>query len=86
LRRNVALHLPYFQTAIKVLEATDLVLTMPARIAEQTLAALNLPKLKAPKEIPEIRYSMVWHPRFDSDLLQSGIRDTVRQIFRRPAR
>lgn len=82
LRRNVAVHLPYFQAAIKVLEATDLVLTMPARIGEQTLAAFNLPKLKAPKEIPQIRYSMVWHPRFDSDLLHSWIRDTVRQIFR----
>jgi hypothetical protein len=30
---------------------------------------LDLPRLKAPKEIPPIRYSMVWHPRFESDLL-----------------
>jgi LysR family transcriptional regulator, nod-box dependent transcriptional activator len=82
LRRHVALHLPYFQAAIRVLEATDLVLTMPARIAEPTLAALNFQRLKAPKEIPHIRYSMVWHPRFDSDLLHIWIRETVHQIFR----
>jgi hypothetical protein len=31
--------------------------------------------LKAPNEIFQIRYSMVWHPRFDSDLLHSWIRD-----------
>jgi len=85
LRRLVAVHLPYFQAAIRVLEATDLVLTMPARIAEPTLAALHFPRLKAPKEIPQIRYSMVWHPRFDSDLLHTWIRETVRQIFRVPA-
>ena len=85
LRRHVAVQVPYFQAAIRVLEATDLVLTMPARIAEPTLAALNFQRLKAPKEIPHIRYSMVWHPRFDSDLLHIWIRETVQQIFRVPA-
>lgn len=86
LRRHVAVHLPYFQAAIRVLDATDLVLTMPARIAESTLLALNFPGMKAPKEIPQIRYSMVWHPRFDSDLLHTWIRDIVRRIFQPPAR
>ena len=85
LRRHVAVQVPYFQAAIRVLEATDLVLTMPARIAEPTLAALNFQRLKAPKEIPHIRYSMVWHPRFDNDLLHIWIRETVQQIFRVPA-
>lgn len=85
-RRLVAVHLPYFQAAIRVLEATDLVLTMPARIAEPTLIALDFPLLKAPKELPRIRYSMVWHPRFDSDLLHAWIRETVRHIFQVPAR
>jgi LysR family transcriptional regulator, nod-box dependent transcriptional activator len=86
LRRLVAVHLPYFQAAIRVLETTDLVLTMPARIAEPTLAALDFPLLEAPKEVPCIRYSMVWHPRFDTDQLHRWIRDTVRQIFLAPAR
>jgi DNA-binding transcriptional LysR family regulator len=82
LRRRVAIHLPYFLAAIRVLETTDLVLTMPARIAEPVLTLQGLPRLKAPKEIPAIRYSMVWHPRFDSDLLHVWLRQTVRQIFR----
>ena len=85
LRRIIAVHLPYFQAAIRVLETTDLVLTMPARIAEPALAALDLPRLKAPKELPRIRYAMVWHPRFDSDLLHTWIRKTVREIFGPPA-
>lgn len=86
LQRRVAVHLPYFLAAIRMLETTDLVLTMPARIAEPVLGPLDLPRLKAPKEIPPIRYSMVWHPRFDSDLLHAWLRETVRQIFRPPAR
>ena len=84
LRRRVAVRLPYFLAAIRTLETTDLVLTMPARIAEPVPALLDLPRLKAPKEIPPIRYSMVWHPRFDSDLLHVWLRETVRQLFRRP--
>jgi len=82
LQRRVAVHLPYVLTAIRMLETTDLVLTMPARIAEQVQALLDLPHLKAPKELPAIRYSMLWHPRFDSDLLHVWLRETVRQIFR----
>jgi LysR family transcriptional regulator, nod-box dependent transcriptional activator len=82
LQRRVAVHLPYLLAAIRMLETTDLVLTMPARIAKPVLALVDLPRLKAPKEIPPIRYSMVWHPRFDSDLLRAWLRETVRQIFR----
>jgi LysR family transcriptional regulator, nod-box dependent transcriptional activator len=82
--RRVAVQLPYFLAAIRMLENTDLVLTMPARIAEPLLALLDLPRLKATKEIPPIRYSTVWHPRFDSDLLHVWLRETVRQIFRPP--
>jgi DNA-binding transcriptional LysR family regulator len=84
LQRRVAVQLPYFLGAIRMLETTDLVLTIPARIAEPVLGLLDLPRLKAPKEIPAIRYSMVWHPRFDSDLLNTWLRETVRQIFRFP--
>jgi DNA-binding transcriptional LysR family regulator len=82
LQRRVVVHLPYFLAAIRVLESTDLVLTMPTRTAEPVPTLLDLPRLKAPKEIPPIRYSMVWHPRFDSDLLHVWLRQTVRQIFR----
>ena len=83
LQRRVAVHLPYFLAATRMLETTDLVLTMPTRIAAPVLASLDLPRLKAPKGIPPMRYSMVWHPRFDSDLLHVWLRETVRQIFRR---
>jgi LysR family transcriptional regulator, nod-box dependent transcriptional activator len=42
---------------------------------------LDLPRPKAPKEIPTIRYSMVSHPRFDGDLLHVWLRQALRQIF-----
>jgi DNA-binding transcriptional LysR family regulator len=82
LQCRVAVRLPYFLAAIRMLETTDLVLTMPTRMAEPVLALLDLPRLKSPKDIPAIRYSMVWHPRFDNDLLYVWLRETVRQIFR----
>jgi DNA-binding transcriptional LysR family regulator len=82
LQRHVAVHLPYFLAAIRMLETTDLVLTMPARVATPMLDLLDLRCVKAPKPIPPICYSMVWHPRFDSDLLHVWLRETVRRIFR----
>ncbi len=80
LRRRVAIHLPYLQAAIGMLEMTDLMLTIPARIADAGVTR-GLPSIRAPKELPAIRYSMVWHPRFDTDLLHVWLRETVRSLF-----
>ena len=85
LRRRVAVHLPYCMAAIQMLHETDMVLTMPARIAKSAVAMEDLRCVKAPKEIAPIRYSMVWHPRFDSDQLHVWLRETVREIFPSPA-
>jgi LysR family transcriptional regulator, nod-box dependent transcriptional activator len=81
LHRRLAVHVPYFLAALRMLETTDLALTIPARLAEPMAALHNLKRLKAPKEIPPIRYSMVWHPRFESDPLHRWLRETVSQIF-----
>jgi hypothetical protein len=51
LQRGLAVHLPYVLAAIRMLETTDLALTMPARIAESMAALHDLVSLKAPKEI-----------------------------------
>jgi hypothetical protein len=61
------------------------VLKISARIAEQRLASLKLTRLKARKELPRIRQSMVWLPRFGGDLLHRWVREAVRQILRPPA-
>ena len=81
-QRRIAVQLPYILAAIRTLETTDLAVTMPARIAEPMAELHDLVSLKAPKEIPQIRYSMVWHPRFESDPLHMWLRETVRRIFR----
>lgn len=86
LKRRLAVQLPYFHAAVRMLETTDLVLTMPARIAEPMLDAFSLQQWKAPKELPRIRYSMAWHPRFESDSLHLWLRETLRQLFRHTER
>ena len=86
-QRRIAVQLPYILAAIRMLETTDLALTLPARIAGPLSALHDLVALKAPKEIPPIRYAMVSHPRFESDPLHMWLRETVRHLFRSaPAR
>lgn len=82
LRRRVVVHLPYILPALRTLETTDMVLTIPSRIAEPLLPRLDLRCVNAPNDIPAIRHSMVWHPRLDTDLLHTWFRDLVRQVFR----
>jgi LysR family transcriptional regulator, nod-box dependent transcriptional activator len=81
MKRHLAVHVPYFLAALHMLETTDLALTIPARLAIPAAALHDLIALKVPKEITPIRYSMVWHPRFESDSLHMWLRETVRQIF-----
>jgi DNA-binding transcriptional LysR family regulator len=81
LQRHLAVHLPYFLAAIRMLDTTNLALTMPAHIAAPVAELHDLVSLKAPKEIPPIRYSMVWHPRFESDPLICGLERQCVRFF-----
>lgn len=80
-RRRVALRLPYMFSALRILETTDLVLTIPKLVAGPLSPNAALHQLQMPREIPSIRHSMVWHPRLDNDPLHIWFRSTVRNLF-----
>ena len=78
-RRKTLLHLPYITPAVLALEDTELVLTIPTRIATNFLGRYGIRSVSAPPEIAKFQYSMVWHPRLDMEALHSWFRDFVRQ-------
>jgi DNA-binding transcriptional LysR family regulator len=76
--RNVKLTLPYFLPVAAIVENSDLVATLPKRIALR----LVTPKTKiiaAPPEFGGFNYNQVWHSRDDSDVAHQWLRGVVRQ-------
>ena len=78
--RHCPLRLPYFDSGIRAVIGTSLVVTVPKRIAtyEATDAALKI--VKAPTEMKGFRYQMVWHPRMNTDAAHVWLRSVLRQI------
>jgi DNA-binding transcriptional LysR family regulator len=66
-RRQVQLKIPYFASAAWTIEHSDLVLTVPKRLAKRLVKFARIRMLEPPVEFKEFRYIQVWHPRMDSD-------------------
>ena len=87
--RRIAVSMPYFALGPAILPGTDLVLTIPARLAHLADPALTR-TLAAPRELGELDFYAVWHPRFDTDPSHSWLRQVVSTVAapsprRRPA-
>lgn len=77
-KRRVAVSMPYFALAPSILPGTDLVLTLPARVAHKNADPAQTRILPAPREFTELEFYAVWHPRFDQDPSHSWLREVVR--------
>lgn len=77
LKRRVALRLPHFLAAPLIVAGSDLVLTMPARLAEQMVALAPLRLLAPPVELARFRFSQLWHERRQNDAAHAWFRALV---------
>lgn len=67
LSRRIALTLPHFLVAPFIVATTDLVLTIPERVARTFAAFLPLRIVDPPTDIPGFTMSLLWHDRRHHD-------------------
>lgn len=65
--RRIALRVPHFTVVPMVLERTDLILTLPARVARVFERRGKLKALPPPVPIPQAEVAVHWHERFEAD-------------------
>jgi DNA-binding transcriptional LysR family regulator len=82
LERRVSLRVTNFLIAPVVVCETDLINTMPARLARHLAKTYPLRLLAPPLELPKFEYSMFWHPRLDRDPAQLWLREFVARVSR----
>jgi DNA-binding transcriptional LysR family regulator len=83
-KRRCPIWVPYFTAAVRCVPGTNLVATVPSRIArfESNNQALRI--LRPPEVLGRFAYLMAWHPRMNTDAahlwLRRVIRDTAKAL------
>jgi DNA-binding transcriptional LysR family regulator len=77
-KRRVALRLPFFLPAIFAIAKTDLVLTVPRKLAKITAPIAGLRMVEPPRDIKAFPYFMAWHSRLNTEPAHAWLRDQVR--------
>lgn len=74
LRRRVALTVPHFLAVPYAIAASDLVITLPERVARRFAASIEVVVVEPPLALPGFTLSMVWHERHDLDPAHQWLR------------
>lgn len=81
--RNVVLQSPYFMATALNIVGTDLIFTVPMRIALELSKLANFRQVLPPQEISDFPYTMLWHPRLGGDSGHAWFRDQIRATVKR---
>lgn len=80
--RKIALNIPHFSVLPRILERTDLVVTLPLRIARLFNENENLMIYTLPVEIPPVDVTLHWHKDFENDHGGRWLRELVIDLLR----
>ena len=78
---RIALRVPHFTVVPMVLERTDLLLTLPSRVARVYEQGGRFKSLPPPVTIPPADVGVHWHERFDRDPGNRWLRELILELF-----
>ncbi len=79
--RRIALRVPHFTVVPMVLERTDLVLTLPARVARVYERGGGFKSVAPPVAMPAAEVAVHWHERFAGDPGNRWLREQIIELF-----
>jgi DNA-binding transcriptional LysR family regulator len=80
LRRKVAVRVPYFSLAARIVATDDCVLTMTRLFAEQLQRIAPIRIVTCPLPLEPLAFSQIWPRRHDDDLVHRHVRDTSARL------
>jgi DNA-binding transcriptional LysR family regulator len=78
---NVALRVPHFVVIPLIVANTDLIVSLPAHVAEVSARLVKMKVHPLPISIPSFDVSLYWHPRVENDAANRWLRDALLQLF-----
>ena len=80
-QRKVALSLPTLPGVGNLLANTDLIATVPERIAQTLVRIAHVKALAPPYRFPDFSIKQHWHERYQHDPANRWLRSTVAELF-----
>jgi len=78
--RKVLLTVPHFVAVGHILQHSDMVATVPERLAQALVGPFGLAYVKHPASLPEIAINMFWHAKYHKDPANEWLRGLVFRI------
>jgi DNA-binding transcriptional LysR family regulator len=72
--RHVALRVPHFIAAAMLVADSDMILTLPDRLARRLAATLPIALLDVPLQLAPLAPAMIWHERVHGDAAHAWVR------------
>lgn len=85
IERRVVLTVPHFVAVGHILQATDLVATVPERFADRMVRPFGLATAPHPATLPEVAINVFWHAKFHREPGNQWLRGLIAQLFGPPA-
>lgn len=80
LNRNTVVEVPHLLTMPAIVATTDMLCTIPRRLAEAQAAVLPLCIYSLPLECPAIPVYMIWHASFEKDGGHCWLRESLQKM------
>jgi DNA-binding transcriptional LysR family regulator len=81
IHRKIALQLPHFTLLPQLISETDLVITLPSRVAKMFLSYGNLRMLEIPVAIPYFEVKMYWHAQHAEKAAHCWLRNMLSETL-----
>ncbi|WP_459615703.1 LysR family transcriptional regulator [Bordetella sp. 2513F-2] len=85
---GIALHehfsVPHFSAVPYILSTTDLLATVPAKLAASAAPRFGLQMLQPPVRVPALQTNLYWHRRFQRDAGNAWLRELLAERFAEP--
>jgi DNA-binding transcriptional LysR family regulator len=82
IERDVRLTVPHFVSVGQILQATDLVTTVPERLALRLVEPFKLAYVGHPAKLPEVAINVFWHAKFNKAPANQWLRNLVFDTFK----
>lgn len=80
-RAATQFQVPHFTAVPYIVASTDLVVTVPHKLAERAVVPFDLAFIKPPLRLPSLQTNMFWHRRFHQDAGNLWLRGVIAAKF-----
>ena len=80
---RVPVQISHFHGVVSLVTSTDLIATVPSRLAEWMKQLAGVKVLRPPISLPKIKVSLYWHERFHRDPGNAWLRSVYVKLFKK---